>query len=297
MHKDPPRRYGSVDALRRDVDHYRRCEPLDARGDGMRYRAGKFVRRNAARLSIVAAVALVMLSLVIFYTLRLAAARNAAVAEAARVERIQRFMLNLFDGGEKEAGPADDLRVVTMLDRGMAEAGALERDPLVGAELYQTLGGIYRKLGKFDRAEILLQSSLAARRSAPDSNTEDVVKSLVALAGLRSDQARFDDAERLAAEALNTARAQIAQKNAVVGSAVGALGDILEERGNYTKAIPLLEDALRLHSGPTADQSDLASTMRELADTQFYTGHYDVSESLNQRVLALHRQLHVIGIH
>ena len=36
MHKDPARRYTSVDALIRDVDHFLRREPLDARPDSWR---------------------------------------------------------------------------------------------------------------------------------------------------------------------------------------------------------------------------------------------------------------------
>src|ERR1700721_1634056 len=96
----------------------------------------------------------------IFYTVRLTRARNAAVTEAARTRRIQSFMLNLFQGGDPSAGPADDLRVVTLLDRGAQEARSLDADPAVQAELYETLAGIYQKFGKFDQADALLQSAL-----------------------------------------------------------------------------------------------------------------------------------------
>jgi eukaryotic-like serine/threonine-protein kinase len=46
MHKDPQRRYRSVEALIRDIDHYLKGEPLEARPDTLGYRMGKFVRRN-----------------------------------------------------------------------------------------------------------------------------------------------------------------------------------------------------------------------------------------------------------
>ena len=46
---------------------------------------------------------------------------------------------------------------------------------------------------------------------------------------------------------------------------------------------------MRLRSRPGADPSELAATLFELANTHFYAGHYDISESINQRVLALHR--------
>src|SRR5690606_4073997 len=56
MHKDPQRRYRTVEALIRDVDHYRRGEPLEARPDSVRYRTGKFVRRHWRGVSLAATV-------------------------------------------------------------------------------------------------------------------------------------------------------------------------------------------------------------------------------------------------
>jgi serine/threonine-protein kinase len=46
MHKDPKRRYRSVEALARDIDHYLKGEPLEARADTWHYRLGKFAGRN-----------------------------------------------------------------------------------------------------------------------------------------------------------------------------------------------------------------------------------------------------------
>jgi serine/threonine protein kinase/Tfp pilus assembly protein PilF len=46
MHRDVQRRYPSAGAMIRDIDHYARREPLEARPDSFRYRAAKFVRRH-----------------------------------------------------------------------------------------------------------------------------------------------------------------------------------------------------------------------------------------------------------
>ncbi len=104
MHKDPERRYASVEALIRDIDHYLRREPLEARPDTLAYRIGKFVRRNRRAVTAAAVVFTVVGAQATVSTVRLARARNAALAEAARTQRIQRFMLNLFGGADKEAG-------------------------------------------------------------------------------------------------------------------------------------------------------------------------------------------------
>jgi serine/threonine-protein kinase len=291
MHKDRSRRYGSVEGLTRDLDHYLANEPLEARPDAIGYRARKFIRRNWRPASAAVVVTAFVIALIGFYTARLTAARNAAVAQATRTDRIQRFMLRLFDGGEKDAGPADDLRVVTIIDRGAREARTLDREPLVQAELYQTLGGVYEKLGKLESAETLLRASLDTRRSRLPSNAPDVARSTAALALLRSDQARFEEAERLAREALTLARSTPAPDDAEVANSLAALGQILEQRGSYTEAITTLQQAVTLRSRPDADRSELAQTLYELANTNFYAGHLDVSESLNRRVLAIQTEL------
>src|SRR5208283_459380 len=150
MHKDIQQRYQSVEALVRDIDHFLKGEPLEARPDTAGYRLRKFATRHWQGLATAAAVFAVVAGLVVFFTVRLAIARNAALAEAARTQRIQKFMTNLFQGGDADAGPADNLRVVTLLDRGVQEAHSLNAEPEVQAELYQTLGTLYQNLGKFD---------------------------------------------------------------------------------------------------------------------------------------------------
>src|ERR1035441_2132889 len=122
MHKDSQRRYRSAEALIRDIDHYLKGEPLEARPDSLPYRLGKFVRRNRRTLSATAAACAIFLALVVFFVVRLAKARNAALAETARTQRIERFMLNLFDGGDKTVGPSDSLQAVSLLDRGVQNA-------------------------------------------------------------------------------------------------------------------------------------------------------------------------------
>jgi serine/threonine-protein kinase len=60
MHDDPARRYQSVAALIKDIDHFLNDEPLDARSDGVFYRMGKLVRRNGRVLAASLAVLVVV---------------------------------------------------------------------------------------------------------------------------------------------------------------------------------------------------------------------------------------------
>src|SRR6266404_622677 len=292
LHKDTQRRYASAEALLRDVDHFLKQKPLDARADTASYRIRKFAARN--RRSVAAAVAMFVLiaGLVTFFTVRLAIARNAAVAEAARTQRVQRFMVNLFQGGDEAAGPSDDLRVITLLDRGVQEAQSLSAEPEMQAELYQTLGVIYQKLGKFDRADSLLATALEQRKKLYGPEHRFVAESLTASALLRANQAKYEEAEKFAREGLAMSKRHLAASHPAVARATFALGKVLEDRGKYDQSFPVLEEAVRLQSRPGGVTADLVASLSELANSHFYAGHYDTSESLNQRVLTIDRQLY-----
>jgi len=292
MHIEPQRRYRTVEALIRDIDHYLTGEPLEARPDTFGYRLGKYVRRNWRPVSAATASFIVVVGLVVFYTVRLATARNAAVAEAARTQRIQHFMLNLFQGGEEAVGPADSLRVVTLVDRGVRDAQSLDGEPAVQAELYETLGSIYQKLGKLDRADSLLRAALDQRRSLFGSDDAEVAKSLVALGRLRVDQAEYQEAERLIREGLAISQRHRRPGDPAIASATVALGQVLEESGKYDEGIKVLEQAVRLRGmAPAQPTTELAASLRELANTHFYAGHLAVADSLDRLVLALTRKL------
>jgi eukaryotic-like serine/threonine-protein kinase len=292
MHKDPHRRYRTVEALIRDVDHYLNGEPLEARPDTLDYRIGKFVRRNRRAVAATTVIFAVIVGLIAFFTVRLAKARDTALAEAARTQRIQQFTANLFQGGDPAAGPSDSLRVITIVDRGVQEAKTLNHDPKVQAELYQNLGSIYQKLGKFEPADSLLRSALEQRKSLFGADSPEAAESLTALGLLRSDQAHLDEAEQLVRQGLEMAKRHLPPNHPALAKATLAYGKVLAERGSYDQAITALDEAVRLQSAPGVAPTDLATSLSALADAHYRAGHYDICKSLYTRVLEMHGQIY-----
>jgi eukaryotic-like serine/threonine-protein kinase len=292
MHKDPLRRYQSVEALIRDIDHYLNGEPLEARPDAWQYRIRKFVRRNRRAVAATAVTFSLIIGLVIFFAVRLARARDTALAAAARTQRIQQFMTNLFQGGDAAAGPSDSLRVITIVDRGVQEAKTLNSDPKVQAELYQNLGSIYQKLGKFEQSDSLLRSALEQRKRLFGADSPEVAESLTALGLLRSDQAHLEEAEQLVRQGLAMAKRHLPPNHPAVAKATLAFGKVLAERGSYDQAIAALDEAVRLQSAPGVAPADLAACLSALADAHYSAGHYEICKSLYARVLAMHRQIY-----
>ncbi len=292
MHADPARRYRSADELIRDIDHLLAGEPLNAHLDTVGYRTAKFVGRHWRGLMLTAAVFAAVVGLSVVYTIRLARARNAALAETARTLRIQRFMLDLFQGGDAAIAPPDSLRVITLLASGVQQARALDEEPIVQAELYGTLGGVYQRLGKYPQADTLLRLALARNRALLPPSDPEVARSFVALGMLRLEQAQLDTAEQLIRTGLGLARAEHPLDRSAEASALGALGRLLEERGAYPAAADTLLAAVHLDSLARATPADRARDLAELANTEFYAGEYVASDSLNTDLLALYRDLY-----
>jgi tetratricopeptide (TPR) repeat protein len=294
IQRDRGQRYTSAEALIRDVDHYLKGEPLEAGARSWRYRAGKFVRRHRTALVSASAMLAIVIGLVTFYTVRLTVARNAALAAAARTERVQRFMLNLFEAGEHDAAPKSDLRVVTLVDRGVQEAESLASDPGLQAEFLHTLGSVYQRLGRYDRAGSLLQSALDRRRALPTPSEADIADSLLALGLLRVSEAKLQEGERLIREGYEKARAALPPEHPVVASGTVAMGRAYYEQGKYKEAIPVLEEAVRLYTASTGPSPtpELSSALGQLANAHYYAGHHDEADRLNRRVLEIDRRIH-----
>ena len=292
-HPEPEQRYPTVDALARDLDAVRAGRPIDARPATYRYRARKFIGRNLGRIAAVAAVLIVISGLTAAYTRRLATAQTATAVQAARSDRLLRFVLGLFEGGDCGGAPAADLRVVSLLERGVREARSLDDDPRAQAEMFLTLGRVYQELGDLESADDLLTDALDSRLSRPGEQPADVVMSLVALGELRLDQARLDDAQQLAEDALARATRTLGSADPARVSSLLALGRVQSEKGAYEAATLTIRDALsRLETASSAGLPR-AEALNALSETRFYLGDFDGAETFAGQAIELLR--HVRG--
>ncbi len=141
MHQEALQRYQSVEALIRDVDHYLNGEPLEARPDKLWYRLGKFVRRNWRPVATAAFAITLVVSLIVFFTLRLARARDRANRETAIATAMNRFLsedllgqIDPFKSGEAKQAFVDVVNKASFrIDR------QFKTEPMVAARLHQAI--------------------------------------------------------------------------------------------------------------------------------------------------------------
>jgi eukaryotic-like serine/threonine-protein kinase len=141
LHKDPQRRYRSVEALIRDVDHYLRAEPLEARPDTFRYRMGKFVKRNSRSVTATALAFAAVVALVIFFVLRLTRERDNADRQTAIADSINQFLSNDLLGRSNplQSGKASETLVDAVVQASANIDRQFQREPQVAARLHQTI--------------------------------------------------------------------------------------------------------------------------------------------------------------
>jgi serine/threonine-protein kinase len=177
MHKDPQRRYRSVDALIRDVDHYLAGEPLDARPDTLDYRVRKFITRNRKPVTTASIVFLAVIGLIVFFTVRLARERDYANREAAMASLVNQFLADdlLGRGNPFQSGKASE----TLFDAIRQSSPSIDRkfadEPLVAARLHLTIAQALDNRSNFPeaRSEYERAHTLFLQTEGPES--EDAI--------------------------------------------------------------------------------------------------------------------------
>ncbi len=193
MHKDPQRRYSSVEALMRDVDHYLRGEPLEARPDNVRYRLRKFVRRNQRAVILVAGASALIVGLVVFFTVRLTRERDHAARETAIATAVNQFLADdlLGRGNPFQSGKASESLVDAIKEASPSIDRKFSHEPDTAARLHLTIAQALDNRSNFPeaRAEYERAHQLFLRTEGPLSQNAIAVQLQRAAMEARSFQA------------------------------------------------------------------------------------------------------------
>ena len=289
LEEDPVRRYASVDHLSADLQRFLERRPILARPSTWRYRAGRFVRRNRAATATAATFAIVVVGFAIALT---ASARRAA-RERDAAERVTSMLVRLLSesGGRsdgREAATARDL-----VDRGVEQVRRDLRDqPALQARLFETLGAMYAGLGLVDRAEAVLQESIAAGRAAGGADSQAGARTMWRLAEALRERGRLDEAEPLARAAFEMSVRLVGTRNPQSAQMLNTLGTILYARGRQAEAVPMFLEAtavFRETLGPDHPivAAGLANTAMSLRDRGDLAG----AEAMAREALTLRNRM------
>jgi len=289
LRKEPERRYPSVQDLAEDLRRYLAGRPVQARPDTVRYRTVKFVRRH--RLG-VAAATLLVLSLV-GGLLGTAWQARLATAEAERAEAVREFVTSLFQLSDPAFSRGDEITARELLDRGTERLEVeLASQPLARAEMSGVLGGIFRDLGLFERAEALLVQSLELRRSLHGARHRESAAAAHELGALYLAMGRHEEAESLHRQALEARQRLFGTGHPEVARSLSALGDVLGRKADYEPAEQLHREALAIHLRHFGEEhAEVGATLDNLATLLRAKGDPAEAERLQRRSLAIRERV------
>jgi serine/threonine-protein kinase len=290
LDEDAEGRYRSVAALADDLEAYLAGRPVSAQAPRVRYRLGKFLKRNRWVAPTAALFALLLggygASLV-----RSSAAierqRDLAQLEAETAGQVTDFLVGLFGQASPYAGGSVDIPARELLDQG-AERLLSEPvdDPVVQARLVEAVADAYSAFDLSREAAELLDRAFPDE-AAWSGLSDDLRLSLLARHGhalVRSD--RYEDARTKLSEALRGYRARGEDGSSATIAILADLSEIEFMEGNAEQAIALSEEWVPQARALAGVDNDLL--IRAL-DRQFHLSSATVQE--RSREAMVHERL------
>lgn len=243
-------------------------------------RAGRN-RVNVKRIGVAALAGLTVLAVI---TAVIAGQqRTAALNEARTADRVQQFMVGLFEPANPEMGFGSQVTASEMLDIGVVRAEQEFADePAAQARLYVTLGRIQLRLGRPADAEGLYESALALRLEHFARGSAEVAEARQGLAQAYVGLGRPAEAEPLMREVV-AARRRLGD-DALTAEAVGSLGNVLSQLARYPEAEEAVREALTLRETAYGeDSAEVAASLNDLASARAAQGDRAGAVALAQR--------------
>jgi tetratricopeptide (TPR) repeat protein/tRNA A-37 threonylcarbamoyl transferase component Bud32 len=117
-------------------------------------------------------------------------------------------------------------------------------DPDIKARLLNQLGTTYRRLGEYEKAESIMTECLDFCRETLGPDHNRTITAMIDLGILLSYDERFQEAETLFRDALNSGLKNFEENNELVIGAKEQLADILIRKAAYPEAKTLLQEAI-----------------------------------------------------
>jgi serine/threonine-protein kinase len=284
MRKEPERRYQSVEQFSEDIQRHLSGMPVVARKDTFGYRAGKFIRRHKAAAAILGLLAILAVAMA-FQSVRIARERDRANQEAATAQAVTRSLVEMFEVADPSKVKGNAITARELLDQGADKVvRELKGQPVVQANLLDTIGKLYQSIGLYDRAQTLLSLG---------DESPDVATSLNRLGEVARLKADYAGSEMLFREALATRRKLLGAESKDVAESLNNLGILLVERGNYGEAEGLLREALATRRKLFGDEhAEVATSLNGLGRLMSDNGKFGQAESLYRQALTMHRKLY-----
>jgi serine/threonine protein kinase len=300
LEKDPDRRYSSADALAEDVERYLANRPIVAHPPSTAYQIRKLVSRHRPAVATAAGVLLLLIGVAITLAVqagRIRLERDRATQEAARATAINQFLQRTLGAADPWQRGSRGVTLVDALKQSEKQVrGSFAGQPLVEADVLETIGRTYHGLGEYADAERLLRSALETRVAAEGRGTDRVADTLTTLGETLQVERKADESEKLLREALAIREKRHGRESAEAAGALNELARTLVNKSAYPEAEKLGLEGLRIRErifGPKS--SEVAESLRTLGSLYTEQEEWKRAQEVESRQVAILRGLHEDG--
>ncbi|MGA7306603.1 MAG: serine/threonine-protein kinase [Rhodothermales bacterium] len=289
LRKEPARRYMTSDELGEDLRRFLSGRPIEARSESVSYRMGKFVKRHRWGAALSSFALILITSLTVFYTTRLAEERDRAQVEAEKARQVADFLKQVFSVSNPSQNPGETLTAREVLDQGAAR---LEEDladqPEVLADMLEVLADVYAGLGMYNEDVSFSSKALAIRQKLFQPPSREIAMSLKSVGNAYRNAGNLAKADSL--NMLSVAMWDQLPPGVDLAIALNDAGLTAAYAGDPLRADSLLTRSIELRKKLTgADNLELGAAYNNLSLVKKSEGKYAEADTLLGEVIRLLR--------
>ncbi len=232
--KERERRYQSVIAIAEDIRRYLARQPILARAPSTTYQLKKLIARHKLSSVLIATLLVVLVG----FAAWMSVLRTEAELQAHTATAINEFLINdMLAAATPAVARGRDVTVAAVLDSAATRVDAAFADePLVEASIRFVIGRSYLDLGLFGSALPHLVAARRVRTRELGNEHPATLRVANALADLYFCRGEFVEANNLAAETLELARAHLGASHEVTLDAAYRYARALRELGHHLES-------------------------------------------------------------
>jgi serine/threonine protein kinase len=296
LEKDPDRRYPTSDALAEDIERSLANRPILAHPPSTAYQLRKLVSRHRFGFATAAGFLVLLIAgaaVLAVQADKIRRERDRATQEAARATAINEFLQRTLSAADPWQRGTRGVTLVDALKQSEKQVhGSFKDQPLVEADVLETIARTSYGLGEYAEAERLLRSALATRIAAEGRGTDRVADILTSLGYTLQVQRKADESEKLLREALAIREKLHGRESGEAAATMTELARTLVNKGDYPEAEKLALEGLQIRERTFGPESrEVAESMRTLGSLYTEQENWKRAAEASSRQVAILRKL------
>jgi serine/threonine protein kinase/Flp pilus assembly protein TadD len=292
MRKEPRERYETAAQLAEDIRRHLQGQPVVARQGSRRYRALKFIRRNAMSMSLVATIFLALTTFAIMtwmQKVRLGEQIKIAEEQRSTAQQVSAFLVDIFGAADPFNAQGRKTTAEELLERGAANIQKnLNEQPEVRAQMLESIGFAFQRRNQFDRAIPLLEQALTIRRQTEQPAGERVATSLFNLADALRGTGNYASADGYYRQALALSKEVFGERDQRVALVMVSMARLEQVQDRPETAEKLLNHAIDIYREQLgSDHKEVGIAYADLASIMLWKDDLARAEEYERKALEI----------